>query len=54
MVEPITKLQAQLLNLKNGKVNIMANPDTFKSTYQIMKEISSVWDDLTDVKKQIS
>ena len=51
MVESVTKLQTQLLNLTDGKVNIMANPDTFKSTYQIMKEISSVWDDLTDVKK---
>lgn len=37
MVESVTRLQTQLLNLTNGKVNIMANPDTFKSTYQIMK-----------------
>ena len=51
MVESVTKLQTQLLNLTNGKVNIMANPDTFKSTYQIMKEIANVWDDLTDVKR---
>lgn len=51
MVESITKLQTQLLNLTGGKVNIMLNADTFKSTYQIMKELSSVWDDLTDVKK---
>ena len=51
MVESVTKLQTQLLNLTNGKVNIMANPDTFKSTYQIMKEISAVWDNLTDVKR---
>ncbi len=51
MVESVTKLQTQLLNLTDGKVNIMASPDTFKSTYQIMKEIASVWDDLTDVKK---
>ncbi len=51
MVESVTRLQTQLLNLTNGKVNIMANPDTFKSTYQIMKEIANVWDDLTDVKR---
>jgi len=51
MVQSVTKLQSELLNLTSGKVNIMANPDTFKSTYQIMKEIASVWDDLTDLKK---
>lgn len=51
MVESVTRLQTQLLNLTNGKVNIMANPDTFKSTYQVMKEIANVWDDLTDVKR---
>ena len=51
MVESVTRLQTQLFQLTNGKVNIMASPDTFKSTYQIMKEISEVWDDLTDIKK---
>ena len=51
MVESVTRLQTQLLNLTNGKVNIMANSDTFKSTYQVMKEIANVWDDLTDVKR---
>ncbi|MBQ8635925.1 phage tail tape measure protein, partial [bacterium] len=51
MVESVTRLQTQLLNLTNGKVNIMASPDTFKSTYQVMKEIANVWDDLTDVKR---
>lgn len=51
MVDSVTRLQTQLLNLTNGKVNIMASPNTFKSTYQIMKEIASVWDDLTDVKR---
>lgn len=51
MVQSVTKLQSELLNLTSGKVNIMANPDTFKSTYQIMKEIASVLDDLTELKK---
>ena len=51
MVESVTRLQTQLLNLTNGKVNIMASPDTFKSTYQVMKEIANVWDNLTDVKR---
>jgi len=34
--------------LTNGKVSIMLDPDTFKSPYEILKEISHVWDELTD------
>ena len=30
------------------KVSIMSDPNTYKSTYQILKEISEVWDNLTD------
>lgn len=47
--ESITKLQTQILNLTGGKVNIMSDADTFKSTYQIMQELASVWNDLSDV-----
>jgi len=46
--ESITKLQQQLLGLTNNKVNIMLDENTFKSTYQIVKELSSVWGDLSD------
>ena len=45
--ESITKLQTQLLNLTGGKVNIMLDENTFKSTYQIMVEMSEVWDSMT-------
>jgi TP901 family phage tail tape measure protein len=45
--ESITKLQTQLLNLTKGKVNIMTDKDTFKSTYDIMLEMSKVWDKMT-------
>lgn len=47
----VTKLQTQLLNLTRGKVDIMADTDTFKSTYQILLDISNVWNDLTDVEQ---
>lgn len=47
-VESVTKLQTQLLNLTNGKVDIMLDSETFKSTYQILKELSAEWDNLTD------
>lgn len=46
--DSITKLQTQILNLTSGKVNIMQDNDTFKSTYAILKELSEVWDSLTD------
>lgn len=31
-------------------INILASPDEFKSTYQILLELSKVWDDLTDTE----
>lgn len=45
--ESITKLQTQLLNLTKGQVDIMLDSDSFKSTYQIMLEISKVWDTMS-------
>lgn len=44
----ITKLQEQVKNLTSGKVDIMLNPQTFKSTYDIIVELSEVWGGLSD------
>ena len=49
--ESITKLQTQLLNLTQGRVDIMLDPSTFKSTYNILLEISEVWGDLSDTTR---
>lgn len=49
MAESVSKLRQELLSLTGGKVDIMADDSTFKSTYQIMKELSAVWGDLTDI-----
>lgn len=49
MVESVSKLREELLKLTNNKVDIMLNDDTFKSSFEILKEISQVWDQLTDV-----
>lgn len=49
--ESVTKLQTQLLNLTGGKVDIMANADTFKSTYAIMQELAGVWNEISDKAK---
>lgn len=49
--DSITKLQTQLLNLTGGKVNILEDNNTFKSTYDIITELSNVWNTLTDVQQ---
>lgn len=45
-VENISKMQGQILNLTNGKVNIFDGAGEFRSTYEIMRDISEVWDEL--------
>lgn len=49
MAESVSKLRDEILSLTGGTVDIQLDEDTYKSTYQIMKEISEVWDSLTDV-----
>lgn len=49
MANSVSELRDELLKLTNGKVDIMLDDKTFKSTYQIMKELASVWEDLSDV-----
>ncbi len=46
----IPKMQELIQTTTNGKVNIM-DGDEFKSTYDIMLEISDVWDELTDKQR---
>ena len=55
MSEETEQLDSNLVNIKGdvydltgGKVSIMEDEDTYKSTYQVLKEISDVWDDLSD------
>ena len=50
-VESISKMQTHILNLTNGKVNIFKDNGDFKSTYQIFKEISTIWNELTDTSR---
>lgn len=49
MANSVSELRDEILALTGGKVDIQINEDTFKSTYQILKEISAVWGELTDV-----
>lgn len=43
------KLREEVLALTGMKVDIMLNDEEFKSTYQIMEEISRVWKDIAKV-----
>lgn len=49
MASSVSELRDELLQLTGGKVDIQIDEDNFKSTYQIMKELSEVWDSLTDI-----
>lgn len=49
MASSVSELRSELLTLTKGKVDIMIDDKTFKSTYQIMKELSKVWGELSDV-----
>lgn len=50
-VESISKMQTQILNLTNGKVNIFDKNGNFKSTYEIIKEISEVYSSLSSTNQ---
>lgn len=46
--ESVAMLQETILNLTNGNVDIMLDENTFKSTYDILLEISKVYNSLSD------
>lgn len=50
-METTSKLRDLLLGLTKGKVDIQIDEDTYKSTYQMMLEMSKVWQDLTDMEQ---
>lgn len=50
-VENLSKMQGQVLNLTHGKVNIFDDNGDFRSTYEILEGIASVWDDITDTDR---
>lgn len=49
MAESTAKLREEIMALSG--VDIMIDNDTFKSTYQIMEELSEKWADLTDIQQ---
>lgn len=54
MASSVSKLRQKILDLtKNTEnpVDIMLNPTTFKSSYQIIQELSKVWNQIEDIDK---
>lgn len=47
MADSVSKLRGELMALSG--VDIMLDENTYKSTYQIFKELSEIWGSLTDV-----
>jgi hypothetical protein len=51
MAETTAQLQEKLLALTHGKVDILIDADTFKNTTQILREMSAVWEEMTDMEQ---
>ena len=51
MAETTSKLQEQILALSHGKVDIMLDANTFKSTTQILREMSEAYEHMTDIER---
>ena len=51
MAATTSSLQKKLKALTNGKVDIMVDADTFKSSTQILREMSQAWEDMTDIQQ---
>ena len=51
MAESTSQLQAKLLALTHGKVDIMLDENTFKNTTQILREMAGAWEEMTDIER---
>ena len=51
MATTTSQLQAKLLALTGGQVNIMLDENTFKNSTQILREMADAWEDMTDIQR---
>ncbi len=51
MANSVSELRKNILSLTENKVDIQIDENTFKSTYQILNELASIWGELTDVSQ---
>ena len=50
-IEPISKIQTQILNLTKGKVNIFDDAGEFRNIYDIFDDIADIYFDLTSTEQ---
>lgn len=50
-VVSISKIQTHILNLTDGKVNIFDDKNNFKDYYDILEEVSNIWDELSSTNR---
>lgn len=48
MAESVSELRSQILDLTGSRVDIMIDDTTFKSTFDIIKELSEIWGTLSE------
>lgn len=53
MADSMSELRSEIMRLTGNRIDIQIDEDSFKSTYQILKELSEIWDEewLTDVSR---
>ncbi len=51
MATTTSALQAKLLALTGGKVDIMLDANTFKNSTQILREMAEAWEDMNDIQR---
>ena len=51
MATTTSQLQAKLLALTGGKVDIMLDANTFKNSTQILREMADAWKDMNDIQR---
>lgn len=51
MASSVSELRQEILALTGQRIDIQIDNDSFKSTFQILKELSEVWDDLSDISQ---
>ena len=49
MAHSVSELRDSILSLTDNKVDIMEDDTNYKNTVQIMREIASVYDDMSDI-----
>lgn len=51
MATTTSQLQAKLLTLTGGRVDIMLDENTFKNSTQILREMADAWEYMTDIQR---